>query len=220
VESLPENLKEPSAACIDLGIAAAIGFHRGDVLAARRHLAAAAPYAERLGRRHVGPLALGRSLDREQAGLLPEALAALTDVFSDSSDDVEEVENLLADMVRLASETGDLARAHSFADQAAALAALSETPHRQAAALYCRGLLDRDVSGLLAAAERYQSAGRPLLRARALEAAASKFARVGDRDQAGTAYTSAAEIYTRLGAAVDVARVQARLPAEGIPSTG
>jgi tetratricopeptide (TPR) repeat protein len=220
VESLPENLKEPAAACIDLGIAAVISFHRGDVLTARRHLAAAVPFAERLGRRHVGSLALARSLDREQAGVLPEALAALTGVFSDSSDDIEEVENLLADAVRLASEAGDLARAHAFADQAAALAAVSETPHRQATALYCCGLLNHDTSGLLAAAERYQCAGRPLLRARALEAAASEFARVGDRDQARAAYTSAAEIYTRLGAAVDVARVQARLSAEGIPSTG
>ena len=211
VESLPENLKEPAAACIDLGIAAAIGFHRGDVLAARRHLAAAAPYAERLGRRHVGPLALARSLDREQAGVLPEALTALTDVFSDSSDDVEEVENLLADAVRLASEAGDLARAHAFADQTAALAAVSETPHRQATALYCRGLLDHDASGLLAAAERYQSAGRPLLRARALEAAAAEFARADAHDRARAASAGAAEIYTQLGAAVDGARVQARL---------
>ena len=59
-----------------------------------------------------------------------------------------------------------------------------------------------------------------LPRARALEAAASEFVRVGDRDQARATYTSAAEIYTRLGAAVDVARMQARLSAEGIPSTG
>ena len=211
MESLPENLQEPAAACIDLGIAAAIGFHRGDVLAARRHLAAATPYAERLGRRHVGPLALARSLDREQAGLLPEALAALTDVFSDSSDDVEEVENLLADAVRLAIEAGDLARAHAFADQATALAAVSETPHRQAAALYCRGLLDHDASGLLAAAKRYQDAGRPLLRARALEAAAVEFARADAHDRARAASAGAAEIYAQLGAAVDDARVRARL---------
>ena len=184
VEILPENLKEPAAACIDLGIAAAIGFHRGDVLAARRHLAAAAPYAERLGRRHVGPLALARSLDREQAGVLPEALAALTDVFSDSSDDVEEVENLLANAVRLATEAGDLARAHAFAGQAAALAAVSEIPHRQANALYCRGLLDHDAVRLLVAAERYGDASRPLMQAKALEAAATEFARAGDREQA------------------------------------
>ena len=195
VESLPENLKEPAAACIDLGIAAVISFHRGDLLTARRHLAAAVPFAERLGRRHVGSLALARSLDREQAGVLPEALAALTDVFSDSSDDVEEVENLLADAVRLASEAGDLARAHAFADQAAALAAVSETPHRQANALYCRGLLDHDAVRLLVAAERYGDASRPLMQAKALEAAATELARAGDREQAKAA-VRAAEIYT------------------------
>ena len=50
---LPEDLKEPAAACIDLGIAAVISFHRGDVGAARRHLAAAVPHAERLGHRLI-----------------------------------------------------------------------------------------------------------------------------------------------------------------------
>ena len=210
VESMPENLKEPAAACIDLGIAAAIGFHRGDVLAARRHLAAAAPYAERLGRRHVGPLALARSLDREQAGVLPEALAALTDVLSDSSDDVEEVENLLANAVRLATEAGDLARAHAFADQAAALAAVS-IPHRQATALYCRGLLDHDAvraaRGRGALSERQPTA-------HARQGAGGGSGRIRScrsHDRARAASAGAAEIYTQLGAAVDGARVQARL---------
>jgi len=50
-----------------------------------------------------------------------------------------------------------------------------------------------------------------LPRAQALEAAADEFARVGDRDQARAAAAGAAEIYTWLGAAVDAARVQARL---------
>jgi len=188
----------------------------GDVLAARRHLAAAAPYAERLGRRHVGPLALARSLDREQAGALPEALAALTDVFSNSADDLEEVEDLLTDVVRLAIEVGDLARAHAFAGQAASLAAGSEIPHQQANALYCHGLLDHDASRLLAAAERYQDAARPLLRARALEAAAEELERTGDRDRARAAAADASEIYTWLGAAADAARVRARSLTEDI----
>ena len=154
VEVLPGYLKEPGAACCEIGIAAVIAFHRGDVLAARRHLAAAVPLAERLGRRRVGPLALARSLDLEQAGALPEALAELTDVCSDSPDDVEEVEDLLPDVVRLAAEAGDL-----------------------------------------------------------------EFARAGDREQAQGAAVGAAEIYTRLGAAVDVARVQARLLAGETPPT-
>ena len=51
-------------ACCDHGIAAVICFHRGDISAARRHLAAAAPHAERIGNRVVGTLALARSQPR------------------------------------------------------------------------------------------------------------------------------------------------------------
>ena len=107
VEVLHEDLKEPAAACSDLGIAAVICFHRGEIAAARGHLAAAAPHAERIGNRVIGPLALARSLDREQAGALPEALAALTAGFADNTEELEEIEDLLADAVRLATKTGD-----------------------------------------------------------------------------------------------------------------
>jgi hypothetical protein len=61
---LPEDVKEDGGACSELGIAAVISFHRGDAVAARRHLAAAAPHAGRLERRLAGLLALARSLDR------------------------------------------------------------------------------------------------------------------------------------------------------------
>jgi hypothetical protein len=44
------------------------------------------------------------------------------------------------------------------------------------------------------------------MRAKALEAAAVEFARAGDREQAKGSAAAAAEIYTRLGAAADVAR--------------
>ena len=216
VAILPENLKEPAAACIDLGIAAVIGFHRGETGAARRHLAAAGPHAERIGQRLIGRLALARSLDREQDGALPEALAALTEAVGGNTEQLEEIEDLLADAVRLASATGDLDTAKAFAGRAAALAAGSEIPHRQANALYCRGLLDHDASRLLAAAERYDDAGRPLLRAKAMEAAAGYFVDADDRGQARTAFTTAMEVYASLGAAADVARLQATFRAHGI----
>ena len=103
VEILPEDLKEPGVACCDLGIAAVIGFHRGETDAARRHLAAAVPHAKRLGNRPIGQLALARSLDREQDGALPEALAALTAAFDGSTEELEEIEDLLPDAVRLAA---------------------------------------------------------------------------------------------------------------------
>ena len=216
VEILPENLKAPAVACCDLGIAAVISFHRGEIGTARRHLAAAVPHAERLGHRLITSLALARSLDCELDGALPEALAALTDAFDGSTEEVEEIEDLLPDAVRLAAETGDMSTAQALASQAAALAAESEIPHRQANALYCRGLLDHDAPRLLAAAERYDDAGRPLLRAKALEAAAGHFVDADDRGQARDAFTQAAEEYTSLGAAADVARLQATFRAHGI----
>ena len=216
---LPADLKDLDTACIDLGIAAMIEFHRGNLATARRHLAAAVPYAKRLGRRPISSFALARSLDREHDGAPAEALTALTARFIEQADALGEIEDMLPDAVRLATETGDLSTAHDLAGQAEALAAGLEIPHRQATALYCRGLLDHDASGLLAAAERYQDAGRPLLRARALEAAAAEFARADAHDRARAACAGAAEIYTRLGAAADGARVQARLLAEESPST-
>jgi DNA-binding CsgD family transcriptional regulator len=215
VEVVPEDLKAPDAVCCDLGIAALIGFHRGETGVARRHLAAAAPHARRIGHRLVTPLALARSLDREQDGAPREALAALTDAL-DGNEEVEEIEDLLADAVRLAADAGDLTTARVLAGRAESLAAESEIPHRQANALYCRGLLDRDATRLLAAAERYVEAGRPLLTAKALEASAGHFVDADDRDQARAAFTRAVEIYASLGAAADVARLQAAFRVHGI----
>jgi len=213
---VPEDLKDPMAGCVDLSIAAAISFHRGQTGAARRHLAAAVPHAEGFGHRFIDRLALARSLDRERDGALPEALAALTAAFDGTTEELVEIEDLLADAVRLAAQTGDLGTARVVAGHAAALAADSDIPHRQANALYCRGLLDHDAPRLLAAADRYQDSGRPLLRAMALEAAAGEFIRVGDHRQARDAFTRSVEIYTSLGASHDVVRIRATFHAHGI----
>ncbi len=216
VEALPEDLKDAMATCCDLGIAAVIRFHRGDLAAARRTLAAAAPRAEQTGAQVIGSLLLARSLDREQAGRTAEALAVLTAGFAENTDELDEIEDLLPDAIRLATEVGDLGTAQELAGHAAALAVGPEIPHRQANALYCRGLLEHDTAGLLAAAEQYADAGRPLLSAKALEAAAAEFLRSEDRDQARAAFIRAVEIYTSLGAAADVARLQAKFRAHGI----
>jgi DNA-binding CsgD family transcriptional regulator len=216
MEILPENLQIPDAACINLGLAAVISFHRGEIDAARRYLDAAVPYDERVGHRLTCALALARSLDHEQAGELPEALAALTAGSGDSATDLGEIEDLLADAVRLAAETGELSTARAFLGNAETLAAGSEIPHQQANALYCAGLLDQDGARLLTAAERYDAAGRPLPRAKALEAAAKTFLDASERSQARAAFTEAVEVYGSLGAAGDVARLQATFRAHGI----
>ncbi|MGN6679947.1 MAG: helix-turn-helix transcriptional regulator, partial [Streptosporangiaceae bacterium] len=59
-------------------------------------------------------------------------------------------------------------------------------------------------------------ANRPLLRAKALEAAARCLVSNGDRAPARAAFIQAVEIYTALGATADVARIQARFRPHGI----
>jgi DNA-binding CsgD family transcriptional regulator/tetratricopeptide (TPR) repeat protein len=216
VQVLPEDLKEPTAACCDLGIAAVICFHRGDITLARRHLATAIPHAKRCGKRIVGRLALARSMDLEQAGSLSAALVTLIGGATAQAEELDEVEDLLSYGVRLARQTGDLGTAATLAGHAATLAAKSEIPHRQANDLYCRGILADDVAALLIAAEHYQAASRPLLSAAALEAAAEASVQVGERSQARDAFTRAVEIYTSIGATADVARLQANFRAHGI----
>ena len=213
---LHEDLKEPSAICCDLGVAAAICFHRGEIDDARAHLAAATPHAEQFGNRLVGSLALARSMAREHDEEPASALAELTAGFADMVEDFDEIEDLLADAVRLAMEVDDLDTAKTLAGHASALGAGSEVPHRQANALYCRCLIDHDAAGLLEAAERYSVAGRPLARAKALEAAAGEFINAGEREAARAAFTSAVEVYSSIGAVADVASLQSRFRAHGI----
>jgi DNA-binding CsgD family transcriptional regulator len=216
VEALPEDVKDAMATCCDLGIAAVIRFHRGDLAAARANLAAAAPSAEQIGAQVIGSLLLARSLDREHGGGPAEALAVLTAGFAGNTEELDEIEDLLPDAVRLAVETGDKRAAQKLAGHAVALAAGPEIPHRQANERYCRGLMEHDTAGLLAAADLYGDAGRPLLSAKALEAAAAEFLAAEDRDQARAAFIRAVETYTALGAAADVSRLQATFRAHGI----
>ena len=69
MEVLQENLKEPTVACVILGVAAMIRFHRGET---ERGTKATwrRPSRTPSGSAHrpIGPLALARSLDCEQAG--------------------------------------------------------------------------------------------------------------------------------------------------------
>ena len=213
---LQADLKEPTAACCDLGIAAVICFHRGETAVARRHLAAAVQYGERIGNRVVSSLALACSLDYEREGALRDSLAALTGGFTDNTEQLAEIEDLVADAVRIADEIGDISTATTFARYAATLAAGSKIPHREANDLYCCGVLEGDANRLLEAAARYADANRPLLRAKALEAAAGTLLRDDDRSQARAAFTRAVETYASLGAAADAARLQAQFRAHGI----
>jgi DNA-binding CsgD family transcriptional regulator len=216
IETVPMDLKEPGAACGEFGTLAVISFHRNQPEVARRHLAAAESHAERFGHRLMPPLLLARSLDREQAGSSADALAVLTAALAGDPDDIGETEELLADAARLAVRIGDKTTAQTLTGQVAALANGSQIPHQQANALYCRGLVDRDHAVLLEAARRHADAGRPLARARALEAAAECLVEIEDRAAARLAFEQAVEVYEFLGAEADLNRVQAEFRGYGI----
>ncbi|MGH3762155.1 helix-turn-helix transcriptional regulator [Actinophytocola sp.] len=216
VETLSDDFKDPSVTCCDRGIAAMIAFHRGDPATARQHLGMAEPSAEKIGNRVVASLTLARSLDHEMSDNLVEALEVLTAGVNRHAEELDEMEDLLPEAARLAAHTGSLDSAVDIAEQAATLARRSQVPHRLATASYCQGLLDGDPSLLQGAAERYDDAGLPLLRARALEAAAVKFADHGDRRAARTAFTLADDVYDSLGAHWDLAHLRAQLRRYGI----
>jgi DNA-binding CsgD family transcriptional regulator len=216
VETLSDDFKDPGALCCDRGIAAVIAFHRGDAATARQHLRLAAASAEQIGNRVVSSLTLAHSLDREVADQPDEALAVLTARVGGDAEELDEVEDLLPEAARLAAHTGAADAAADVAAQAATLARRSQVPHRLGAAAYCRGLLDRDPFLLQHAADRYRDAGRPLLRAKALEAAAIGFAERKDKDAARSAFTRADELYDRLGAHWDLAHLRAQLRRFGI----
>ena len=118
ISLVPESLKESSVSCAELGIAAVISFHRGNTAAARGYLSAAVTHARRVGHRLVPTLALARSLDHEQAGALPEALAELTGWLDGKTEEFGYTQDLIADAIRLAMRTSDLNAARTLANQA------------------------------------------------------------------------------------------------------
>ena len=213
VETLPDDFKDPGVTCCDRGVAAVVAFRRGDVGTGRRHLAAAAGSAEQIGNRVVATLTLARALDHEIARRPDDALAVL--MHSADAEELDEMEELLPVAARLAAGTGAAGVADDVVGQAERLARRSRVPHRLAAADYCRGMRDGDPALLLAAAEQYEAARRPLLVAEALEAAGDRLAGRGERAEARAALLRADEVYGELGADWDRSRLGAVLRRHG-----
>jgi DNA-binding CsgD family transcriptional regulator/tetratricopeptide (TPR) repeat protein len=214
VATLPDDVKDPASTCCDRGIAAVIAFHRGDHVAARRHLHLVAPSTEQIGNRVVSSLTMAQSLDHEVADQPHKALAVLTARVG--AEEMDEVEDLLPEVARLAAQTDHATAGAEVAERASELAQRSAVPHRLGTDAYCRGLLTRDPGLLEEAADRFRDAGRPLYRAKALEAAAVEFAARNDRDAARAAFTRADELYGWLRAEWDLGHLRAQLRQFGI----
>jgi DNA-binding NarL/FixJ family response regulator len=119
-------------------------------------------------------------------------------------------------LVRLALAAGDAATATAAVQAAEEEAEREPLAVRTAAAGCCRGMAGGDPGLLLAAAAYYESSGRPLEQAQALEEAAVLLAGRGDRPAAGQAFRAAAGVYLGLGAMWDLRRAEARLRPHGI----
>jgi DNA-binding NarL/FixJ family response regulator len=216
VTCVPDDLKDPAGACCDLGVAAAICLHRGDALGAAEHLVAAQRPSELLGGRVVRSLALAEALSAEVSGDPAAALEILLAGLDGNAEELEEIEGLLPDAVRIAVDLGQLDRAKEVVGHVDRIAAQAETPHYAADVEYCRGLVDRDASLLLGAEAQYLELGRVLSRAAAAVAAGEVLADAGDRAGARSAFGRALVVYDDLDAAWDLAALSARMRRHGI----
>ncbi|MEH1128914.1 ATP-binding protein [Micromonospora sp. CPCC 206061] len=196
---------DPFAGCVRHSVAACVAMHRGDP-AADRYLAEAAEFGASLGGRLVATHVLAKSLWREQAAALGEALDVLLAALS-ASEDNEVVTHLLVDAARLAMRVEDREVARAVTDRAESLTRGSKLPRLSTVALHCRGLVSNDPQLLLEAAHRHRDGGRPLPAAQAFEGAASAFADTGDLLQAERQLDEAAVRYTALEATWDLARL-------------
>jgi DNA-binding CsgD family transcriptional regulator/tetratricopeptide (TPR) repeat protein len=212
--TLPEDVDATIDQCLVHGVAAVVSCHRGDIKAARQHLAAGQRFAERIPHELTGPWTLAGARIQETAHDPAAALRVLRDRLAYRAD--IETELWLADAVRLAVDVGDQEFAQEVTAQAEAIAADGLVPHRTAAALHCRGLVTAAPHLLLEAANGYQQASWPLSQAQALEAAAGVLADRGDTAAARAPFTAAFGIYTALGADWDITRVRSRFRRHGL----
>jgi DNA-binding CsgD family transcriptional regulator len=216
VTAVPDDLKDPAGACVDLGVAAAICLHRGDSRTAGEYLAAADRPAQMLGGRVVRSLALAQSLDAEASGDPVRALATLLAGLADEAEELEEIEGMLPDAVRIAVDLEELETARDVAMQVEWIASQAETPHYLIDVTYCRGLVGGDVQLLLEAEERYRELGRVLNAASAARAAGSALAEAGNRPAARAAFGRALAVYDDLEATWDIAALSAQMRRLGI----
>lgn len=120
-------------------------------------------------------------------------------------------------LVHLSVASGDLAAARAVTEDvedAARQAAGSTTA--AAAALRCRGLLEKDALILLKAVEVLRSGPRPIDRAFAAEDAAVALAAMGRMDDARSLLEESLAAYEQVGAARDIARTMQTLRRLGV----
>ncbi len=197
-------------------ILALVAMSRNELQQAERHVAAA---RDRLA---SAPDQHGRPWVHWTTGLFLEAqadrhgaLRSLVDAWSDSEGIVSDEATFGPDLVRLAVQLGERRVAKDAAARLEAAAAKADLPRIDGAAMLCRGLVNVDVDALEASVEANRAVARPYELARACELTGDAHGRRGSNGDGVAHLREGVEIYERLGATRDVARVDASLRALG-----
>jgi len=211
---LTKGAEDALEECATAAIAALILFRRQQPRAGRQRLAAGRRFAEQLGYPN-DYWVRAEVLELEIAGDTAGAARAFRTALAGAPRPID-TEAWLADIVRLAVDEGDHGTAADAVRRAEACAAAGSTASRVATAAHCHGLLDADPALLLQAADGYLAAGRPLLRAQAMEAAAALLAERGEVAAARGPCVAALDGYAALGATWDLSRARARFRPYGL----
>lgn len=123
---------------------------------------------------------------------------------------------LLPDLAGLAVSLGEPATARRAVAELNRYTAGRDGPALRRSAQFATAILDGDARALDRVADGYAIAGRPLLEALAREHAAELLAAAGRLPVARQQFEAAQDCYTRLDAAWDAARADARLRAHGV----
>jgi DNA-binding CsgD family transcriptional regulator/tetratricopeptide (TPR) repeat protein len=200
-------------------LAALIAAHRGDGDDAARHLSAVpdtAGWVKQAGPQGLhGPM-LARAVAAEQRGAPGDAIAVLAQCLHPDLGKMMPMRHvLLPGLTRLALEAGDGSLARAAADAAAMEAQYEPLAWKRSVADHCRGLVERDVRAILAAADYARNAGRVFEYGEALENAAVLTADGEGEAAARKLAAEAVRQYARLGAQWHIRRAGERLQAHG-----
>ena len=200
-----------------------IALHRGDVPAARRHLAAAEselpPGREWMPAHNVAVVGLTRALLHETSGETAAAFDVLDGARRMVRASGARYFNLRIgpEVVRLAVALGAQQAAEEMTVACEEVAASVDTPTARGQALRCRGLLHGEPELLLEAVVEHRAGPSRIELAGAAEEAAMAFASSGVRRGVVGLLREALEIWETAGATYDAARVLARLRDAGAP---
>jgi DNA-binding CsgD family transcriptional regulator len=216
---LAEETGERYSLVLGHSVMSLIALHRGDLRRAEEAAVGATRELTAGGPRYRSHWATwARTLLLEAGGATGEAFAVLAGVWDRCVRAGLAVDYpvLGPDLIRLALAAGERARAGQVAAAVAEVAARNDVRSMAGAALRCRGLVEGDPELLRAAVDAYGQSSRPLELALAAEDAGMAFARRGRLDAAVPLLGHALEVYERLDAARDAARVEAGLRELGV----